>query len=151
MARKLSIVVHARPSSVTRRLRREVVGELDRLESEGVVEYEVRTWPDQVEVDDASPDLLSTVRTYERWGERVGVSLEPCFDQRTYERPITGESGEMLTLPGVALAAYADEEVVTVVPYTNGEDHVTVDEYLSWLGDAVTDAETGRPEKVVVE
>lgn len=151
MARNLTIVVHARPSSITRRQRREVVGELDRLESEGVLEYEVRTWPDEVEVDDASSDLLSTVRTFERWGERVGVSLEPCFDQRTYEQQITGESGEVLTLPGVALAAYADGELVTVVPYSDGADHVTVDQYLTWLGDAVRDTEATSPEKVVVE
>lgn len=116
-----------------------------------MLEFEVRTWPNEVEVDDAPSDLLSTVREFERWGEQVGVSLGPSFEQRAYERPITGESGERLVLPGVALAAYAADELLTVVPYTDGDEHVTVTEYLTWLHDAARNAGTARPEKIAAE
>lgn len=134
MQPNLSIVVHTRPTPVTRERRRAVLRELDRLESIDLLEYEVRTWPAEVEVDDASSELLSLVRKFDRWSERRDVSITPPFERRTYERPMTGESGEVLTLPGVVLAAYdGDDDLVTVVPHTGDEGHVTVDDYVGWL------------------
>lgn len=151
MPRDLAIVVHARPSSLAGERRRTVRRELDRLESRDLLEYEVRTWPDEVELDDAPEELLSTVREFERWSDREGVSLRPCLDRRSYDRPITGESGELVCLPCVALAAYDADGLATVVPYTDGEEHVTVDDYLGWLGTSGRGADRRRLEAGIAE
>lgn len=151
MQRDLSIIVHARPTSVTREQRRSVRRELDRLESHALLEYEMRTWPAEFERDDAPEDLRSTVREFERWSDREGVSLRPCLERRSYERSITDESGEVVSLPGLALATYDAGELAIVVPYTDSELHVTVDDYLAWLRAAARSAERERIEPGVAE
>lgn len=151
MPRDLAIVVHTRPSSLTGERRRTVRRQLDRLESRDLLEYEVQTWPGEIELAEAPEELLSTVREFERWSDREGVSLRPCLERRSWNRPITGESGEVLRLPCLALAAYDAGDLATVVPYTDGAEHVTVDDYLGWLRAAGRGAGRPRLEQVIAE
>lgn len=136
----------------TRERRRSVLRELDRLESRGLLTYQVRPWPSEIELDESAPaDVVSTVRQFERWSDDEDVSIRPPFYRRSYERSLTGESGEVLTLPGLVLAAYVDDELTTVVPYTRSGEHVTVDDYVSWLRVASQAAPAHRAEPAVAE
>lgn len=77
--------------------------------------------------------LRAVLESFERWADRAGRSLEPCFRTRRAESAITGESTVVCRPPTVALAEYHDGELVHVAPSRVGERMVGIEDRLDAL------------------
>lgn len=118
-------------SESTRDRRRGVVARLEALQSTDRLDrFTVRTWPRRVTTDGPNEDVVSLVTRLERWAEDADASLAPAFERRRYDRSFTDESGELLSLPTVALAVYESDELVEVAPRVEGATTVTVDDVI---------------------
>ncbi|WP_255198782.1 HTH domain-containing protein [Halorarius litoreus] len=145
--RTADLFMEASESTLGRR--RAVVARLEELQSNGWLDrFSVRTWPSRVTLEGPNEDVVSVVHRLERWADEAGVSLGPCFEWREYDCTFTDESGELVSLPVVALAVYEDDDLVDVAPRVETSTVVTVDELLDELGQR---ADTGRRPAVVDE
>ncbi|WP_336336987.1 HTH domain-containing protein [Haloarcula brevis] len=93
------------------------------LAAAGVVDdFEVQTWPEEVPVDPESEhgEVLATIDRYEQWAQERGLSLRPPFETRTSSL-LVGGSTEVLRLPMIAVAVYADGDLAGVYPCSDGE------------------------------
>ncbi|WP_337652343.1 HTH domain-containing protein [Halomontanus rarus] len=79
------------------------------------------------------PTLRAILESFERWADRTGRSLEPCFRTRRAESTITGESTVVCRPPTVALAEYHDGELAHVAPSRVGERVVGIEDRLDAL------------------
>jgi DNA-binding Lrp family transcriptional regulator len=126
-------------SSPTLERRREVVERLESLVRAGVItRYTVRTWPRQVVLDGPNDDVAAVYHRFRRWAADQDLSVERAFNRRHHNQRITGERGELVSLPAVALAVYEGSELVSVAPHDDGETRTSVDEVLRSLPDRAT-------------
>jgi hypothetical protein len=92
------------------------------LAGAGVIDdFDVQTWPEEVPVSQESGhgDVLETVEWYEQWANEQGLSLRPPFETRTSSL-LVGRSTEVLRLPMLAVAVYADDDLAGVYPCSDG-------------------------------
>ncbi|GCF14960.1 hypothetical protein Harman_28950 [Haloarcula mannanilytica] len=92
------------------------------LAATGVIDdFDVQTWPEEVPVSQESDhgDVLETVERYEQWANEQGLSLRPPFETRTSSL-LVGRSTEVLRLPMLAVAVYADDGLAGVYPCSDG-------------------------------
>lgn len=141
--RVIDLYMGASQSTLDRR--RSVVERLETLQSNGDIDrFRVRSWPRRVVVDGPNEDLLTVVERFQRWADDAGVSFESAFERSTYDRSFTGESGEIVSLPTVALAVYEGEELVEVTPHYADGELLSVDEALAALADSPDAADRRR-------
>lgn len=132
ISRVVDLYMGASESTLDRR--RSVVDRLEALQSSGDIDrFRVQSWPRRVVVDGPNEDLVALVERFQQWADAAGVSFGPAFDRWHYDRSFTGESGELLSFPTVALAVYEGDELVEVAPHHDGQKLRTVDEVLAAL------------------
>ncbi|MDS0220730.1 hypothetical protein NDI54_05110 [Haloarcula sp. S1AR25-5A] len=87
-----------------------------------IADFDVQTWPEEIPVSQRSEhgEVLATVDRYEQWANDEGLSLRPPFETRTSSL-LVGGSTEVLRLPMLAAAVYADDDLVGVYPCTDGD------------------------------
>lgn len=91
------------------------------LDATGVIEdFDVTTWPEEVPMaqEQGHGDVLATVDRYEQWANEQGLSIRPPFETRTSSL-LVGGSTEVLRLPMLAVAVYADDDLAGVYPCTD--------------------------------
>ncbi|WP_276254433.1 HTH domain-containing protein [Halomontanus rarus] len=136
-----------------------IVDRVQQLADRDVVDaFECNGWAGMVERDDAGVEsdgegededeyedeggrvsqhpnqpLRAILESFERWADRTGRSLEPCFRTRRAESAITGESTVVCRPPTVALAEYHDGELAHVAPSRVGERVVGIEDRLDAL------------------
>ncbi|MFC4543150.1 HTH domain-containing protein [Halosolutus amylolyticus] len=113
---------------------------VEALESAAPIdEIEISVWGKQVERTSRSRRIpqLRTIEArldaFERWANRTGRSLVPFFRTRTVESSITGDRYEVCRLPTIALAEFADGELVHVAPCRDGDRTIEVFDRLDAL------------------
>ncbi|MDT3436233.1 HTH domain-containing protein [Haloarcula sp. 1CSR25-25] len=119
------------------------IDQFTELAATGVIdEFDIQTWPEEIPVSQGSGhgEVLETVDRYEQWATERGLSLRPPFETRTSSL-LVGGSTEVLRLPMIAVAVYADDELAGVYPCTDGETTWSVTDCI----DALTTAPTGLP------
>lgn len=93
--------------------------------------------------EDRREGALSTYEQFERWAAQNDLSLEPSFQRRTHTSLLTERTYEVAVFPVISLAAYEDDNLRTVIPCTDGDDHYSVHDFLDaaergkleeWLG-----------------
>lgn len=153
----LELWVRSVAPTVTTPRRNRIVDRVRRLADRNVVDaFDCNGWASVVERDDASvenerevrheheqeheygyehPDrpVRATLEAFERWADRAGRSLEPCFRTRRAESTITGESTVVCRPPTVALAEYHDGELAHVAPSRIGERLIEIEDRLDAL------------------
>ncbi|EMA33142.1 HTH domain-containing protein [Haloarcula japonica] len=105
------------------------------LAATGVVDdFDIQTWPEEISVSQRSEhgEVLETVDRYEQWATERGLSLRPPFETRTSSL-LVGGSTEVLRLPMIAVAVYADDDLVGVYPCTDGETTWSVTDCINAL------------------
>jgi hypothetical protein len=134
------------------------VDDLDALAAQDVIDdYEVTMWNDHVPLD-AERDLTAkeaTVRgrveTIESWAEAYDYDLPafsrtkqigtgPGFDGPTYVATV---------LPLAVLLGFEDGGLQWMAPYTDGDEHVSVQDRLDELAARPVDPESDREEQLV--
>jgi hypothetical protein len=116
------------------------VDDLDALDAQGVLEaYEVLMWGDHVPVDDGDDltprerrvrDRVDAVRA---WADDRGYDL-PALSRTTKVRGFgEGPSYEATVLPLAALLGFEDGDLQWVAPYSDGDEHVAVQDRLDEL------------------
>ncbi|KOX93826.1 hypothetical protein AMS69_07865 [Haloarcula rubripromontorii] len=116
------------------------------LASAGVIDdFEVQTWPEEIPVAPESEhgEVLATIDRYEEWAQERGLSLRPPLETRTSSL-LVGGSTEVLRLPMIAVAVYADDDLAGVYPCTDGETTWSVTDCI----DAMTADPTTLPHDV---
>lgn len=117
----------------------EFVDDLEALSAQGVIDnYEVTMWNDHVPVDGAH-DLSAreeTVRdrvdAIHDWADEHDYEL-PAFSRSTKVRGFDGPSYEATVLPLVVLVGFEDGELQWTAPYSDGDEHVSVQDRLEEL------------------
>lgn len=144
-SRTVDLYMRADESTLGRR--REITERLESIQSSGGIDrFTVRTWPRNVALDGPNEDVLAVVERFQQWANEEDVDFGPAFGRRDYERSFTDESGEIVTLPTVALAVYEGDELVAVAPHADASHLQTVDELLATL-----DERTGtHPDRRIV-
>lgn len=131
-SRTVDLYMRADESTLGRR--REITERLESIQSSGGIDrFTVRTWPCQVALDGPNEDVLAVVERFQQWATEEEVDFGPAFDRRAYDRSFTDESGEIVTLPAVALAVYEDDDLVAVAPHADASRPRTVDDLLTTL------------------
>ncbi|NHN61728.1 hypothetical protein G9463_00175 [Haloarcula sp. JP-Z28] len=113
------------------------------LAATGVIDdFDIQTWPEEIPVSQRSEhgEVLATVDRYEQWATERGLSLRPPFETRTSSL-LVGGSTEVLRLPMIAVAVYADDDLVGVYPCTDGTTTWSVTDCI----DALTTEPAGLP------
>jgi hypothetical protein len=133
------------------------VDDLEVLSAQDIIEdYEVNMWNDHVPVD-AEGDLTSRERTIRErvesirsWADEHGYEL-PAFSRTTtvgeFEM-IDGSGVEATVLPLAVVAGFEDGDLQWMAPYTDGEEHVAVQDRLDELASRL---ETSDGDTVLVE
>lgn len=119
-------------------------------EQVGEVELERRVWPKRVPLD-GETDAVERYREFEAWADRRGVSLSPFFRVRESYSSDTGERYDALVLPVLCLAAWRDDELVTVYPHVEDGTVRTVADALAALDEGRLDADAGATEGGVAD
>lgn len=125
---------------------RAAIDELDRLEGEGTIdEYDVHLWGAEVCLEERTPgtscDRASAARLLElrQWADAEGVSLDGAF-RRADRAPTYFEdhaSGEVVSLPVLALVVYRGDSLQEVYPSTrDGESRSVTDGLRTLSADA---------------
>lgn len=94
---------------------------------DGVV---VRAWPDLIALSQATreSEAVAAFEEFTAWAKREGVSIRPPFARETRTSAITDESREVIVTPAVCIATYLNGQLVSVHPYTDGDERHAVDE-----------------------
>lgn len=138
--RRAELFVRASLPGPAMQCRTAVECRLQELQCAGVIdEWTTTVWRKRVPVTADCPER-SLYEAFQSWAERVGASLEPCFDTRECYCTETGEKRTELVLPVRCLAVYEDETLARVAPITRAGRVESIDEYLDTLGDAETAA-----------
>lgn len=109
-------------------------------EREGTIaDLLLRSWPEKVRLDEASPDreVLQRFEEFEGWADRQGVSVRPPFEVRERTSSVTGEFSERLVTPLIAVALYDGSRLAGVYPHTADGETYTVE-------DAIATVRTGE-------
>jgi len=107
---------------------------LEQLAREGAVtRLDRSTWPTRTPVEDPRPDVRDAYLSFESFADATGVGLAPFFQTRECFTPEYGGWTEWLVLPGICLAVYEDDRLVSVSPHTDGEETRTVQDALDVL------------------
>lgn len=116
------------------------IDRLERLDAARMIdEIAVHTWDRRVrsDVSDGSPRVRSyvsdRVAEFEAWADRNGMTLRPSLDHRLLASAFTGDAQEVIVLPVMCLAVYADGVLCMVAPCSDGDTAYTVDDCLSIL------------------
>ena len=99
------------------------IDQFTELAATGVIDdFDIQTWPEEIPVSQRNEhgEVLATVDRYEQWATERGLSLRPPFETRTSSL-LVGGSTEVLRLPMIAVAVYADDDLVGVYPCTDGD------------------------------
>lgn len=105
-------------------------------EREGIVDgLLLRSWPEQVRFDEASPDreVLERFEEFEAWADRQGVSVRPPFEVRERTSSATGEFSERLVTPLIAVALYEGSRLVGVYPHSADGETYTVEDAIATI------------------
>jgi hypothetical protein len=119
------------------------IDQFTELAASGAIDdFEVQTWPEEVPVVPESEhgEVLATIDRYEQWAQEHGLSLRPPLETRTSSL-LVGGSTEVLRLPMIAVAVYADDDLAGVYPCTDGETTWSVTDCI----DALTADPTALP------
>lgn len=131
-SRVVDLYMGASESTLDRR--QSVVDRLESLQSSGDIDrFRVRSWPQRVVVGGPNEDLVTAIERFQQWADDADVSFGSAFERWTYNRSFTEESGELVSLPTVALAVYEGDELVEVSPHQVDGELRTVDETLAAL------------------
>jgi hypothetical protein len=116
------------------------VDDLEALAAQGVLEdYEVLMWGEHVPVEDGDDLTAREQRVRDRvdavraWADERGYDL-PALSRTTKVCGFgEGPSYEATVLPLAALLGFEDGELQWVAPYSDGEEHVAVQDRLDEL------------------
>lgn len=115
------------------------VDDLAALTARGIIaDYEVNMWNDHVPVD-AAHDLTpreqrvrDRVEAIHEWAGERDYDL-PAFSRSTKVRGYEGPSYEAIVLPLAVLLGVEDGDLRWMAPYTDGDEHVAVQDRLDEL------------------
>jgi len=123
------------------------VDDLEALAAEGAIDdYEVKMWSDHVPVDDGRElseterEVRERVETIEAWADEHGYEL-PGFTETTKARGFDGPRYEATVLPLATLLGFEDGELRWMAPYSDGDEHVAVQDRLDELAARTVDPE----------
>jgi hypothetical protein len=129
------------------------VDRLRELEAAGRLDdLTVRMWNKQMRRNgpasytEEGAGVFDAVDRFANWAVDNDRSLAPFFEERDQTCEFTGEHDSVLVLPNVALAEYADGELVHLTPHTDGDAQVTVAQRLDELA---VDGTTTREEDLL--
>ena len=134
------------------------VDDLEALAARGAIEdYEVNMWNDHVPVesdDDLTPRerrIRERVAAIRSWADERGYELPALSRTRTVGefQGVPGEGYEATVLPLAVLVAFEDGELQWMAPYSDGDEHVAVQDRLDELAGRLPD--TGDDGRVTVE
>lgn len=116
-----------------------VIERLDRLDGSELVDATaVRVWGDSVCVSEccsrngAVRAIRDEIERFRQWAaEKRHVSVG--FQRRAVDSSITDERFEVVDLPTMCLAVYADGVLEGVFPATVGDEEWGIDTYLDWF------------------
>lgn len=112
----------------------DVVDVLRTYADEGLVDdLTVDMWPEAVSLSErAEPhSLLEDVRRYREWAETDGVTLEPGFQRRERQTPVSDDSDPILVLPTVCLVVRVEGDIVAIAPHQTDRSTYTVADALA--------------------
>lgn len=112
---------HEQQASVLERAR-------DLAAADAVESVDVAVWGHHVPADPpaGAPAVVHEVReriaAFERWADECGCSLSPAFETREWRGDVltTTTGAEVVRLPLMTIAVYADDELAAVVPSRGG-------------------------------
>lgn len=117
----------------------EFVDDLEVLSASGFIDdYEVNMWNDHVPDDgvhDLSPreeTVRDRVAAIREWAGERDYEL-PAFSRSTKVRGFDGPSYEATVLPLAVLVGFEGEELRWMAPYSDGDEHVSVQDRLDEL------------------
>lgn len=125
-----------------------VIRQIDSLARAGTIEGStVRSWPGRVSLlrDRGSTDAVRTYERFQAWASEHDARIEPPFISRELRSSITGERDVVLYTPVVCLAAYEGDDLVDVVPRTDRNRTITIEEFLRRFERDVDDDAPTRP------
>lgn len=123
-------------------------------EAGAVADYEVRMWNDHVPVDPNRALTASEETVHDRvdamatWADERGYEL-PALYRTTKVRGLDGPSYEAWVLPLAALLGFADEDLVWMAPFSDGDEHVSVQDRLDRLAAGPHDRPAGREQDTI--
>jgi hypothetical protein len=120
---------------------------LTELSSAGVVEsFDVASWPKRMPADGSGDaDMRDRYLSFAAWARENDVRLTPFFGTRECYSMATGERGDWVVFPALALAVYEDGDLAAVYPHADGDTYRSVLSGLCYLEDA---AESASPDSV---
>lgn len=65
--------------------------------------------------------ILDAVETFEEWASDATRDVELPLDRRDIRSTYAGDDREVLSLPGILLAVYADTSLIAVFPHTDSD------------------------------
>jgi hypothetical protein len=134
-AAELTVACHVRPSLILEPIDSKVET-LRACERDGVIDsLLLRSWPGEVAMteDSPHPEVLEQYDRFVDWADRADVDLGPAFQRRETTSLVTDDTIERLVTPGIALAFYDGDEILGVVPHSDGETTHTVPEAIAAL------------------
>lgn len=134
-ARRVVLFVRDALPRPAQRRRERVVDDLADLEADGRVDdYEVVDWPKRFARDeDDHQHVRDRYREFSKWARERDVDLSPFFGTRECYSMSTGEKGEWVVLPALALAVYEDGRLSELYPHSDGDRTRSVEDGLDAL------------------
>lgn len=132
----LEATAYLRSYTPTSEPQNEVIAALDHLTREGVFDRYTVQWVPKAVQRGGEPTAVE--RLYERcldWAREHDVDVTRPFDVQVWDNPVTGEHVDRLVTPVVCLTVRADGELVAVLPCEDGDETISVPEYLNALRD----------------
>jgi hypothetical protein len=115
------------------------VDDLAALDARDVVEeYDVRMWNDHIPDDDGrdlterEQEVRERVEAIREWADGQGYEL-PAFSRTTKARGYGGPRYEATVLPLAVLLGHENGDLAWMAPYTDGDEHVSVQDRLDEL------------------
>lgn len=119
------------------RRKQEVANRIDRLVANGVADaVDRRTWTRKVatsRVGDDDPDVQTKYAEFAAWARAEDRSLSPAFAQETVRNEFLDEEYEVLRVPIVTVAVYADGDLARLAPSIVDGRRYSVDDCLADL------------------
>lgn len=103
--------------------------------------------PDTAFETEAGRHLCARFLQFRDWATRTEKQLDPFFHPRTVKSEITGDEHEVITVPTVTLAEFADGSLQFVTPCVDGDTHCTPLERLNALSTDNADGTEQTPPK----
>lgn len=120
---------------------------LSALERGGHVDdFDVYSCPKRIRCENPSAVVArDRYLAFAQWARERGRSLAPSFQTRECYAMDTGEKGEWLVFPAIALAVYDDGDLAAVYPHADGDDYRSVADGLTALAEADGDEPVAGP------